>query len=57
MTSHMPATAALISIVKQRYAGAALGGLNAVQFVMAGLFIQARAAGGLGDPPLAALFR
>lgn len=43
MTSHMPASMSLISIYKQRYAAAAGGGLHALQFCMAGVYVQVRA--------------
>ncbi|GBF93358.1 MFS multidrug resistance [Raphidocelis subcapitata] len=45
MTSHMPATMSLISIHKQRYAAAAGGGLHALQFLVAGAFVQATPVG------------
>ncbi|KIZ03910.1 Bicyclomycin resistance protein [Monoraphidium neglectum] len=45
MTSHMPATMSLISIHKQRYAAAAGGGLHALQFIAAGVLVQATPTG------------
>lgn len=45
MTLQMPATTSMISILKQKNAGAACGALHALQFFVAGAFVQATPAG------------
>jgi hypothetical protein len=40
MSVFFPGAAALISITKQQHAGAALGGLQALQFVVGAAFVQ-----------------
>ena len=57
MTSHMPASMSLISIYKQRYAAAAGGGLHALQFLMAGVYVQVRGGGSLARDAVGATER